>query len=103
MILLVFSPFIVDASMTLIRRMMNRERIWEAHKSHYYQRLVQMGHGHKITVLAEYVVMLLAGSSAMLALRIDLPIVTVAVLAGWACIYLIIALAIHRHESSSVE
>jgi UDP-N-acetylmuramyl pentapeptide phosphotransferase/UDP-N-acetylglucosamine-1-phosphate transferase len=101
--LLVFSPFVVDATVTLIRRIINRERIWEAHRSHYYQRLVQMGWGHKKTVLAEYAVMLLAGCSALAAQQIDLPVVTAVVLAGWGFIYLIIAVAIHRHESGGVE
>ena len=40
---LVFSPFIVDATYTLFRRLLRRERVWEAHKSHCYQRLVELG------------------------------------------------------------
>ena len=54
----VFSPFIVDATVTLLRRLVCGERIWEAHRSHYYQRLVLLGWGHRRTVLAEYVLML---------------------------------------------
>jgi UDP-N-acetylmuramyl pentapeptide phosphotransferase/UDP-N-acetylglucosamine-1-phosphate transferase len=101
--LLVFSPFVGDATVTLIRRVLNRERFWEAHRSHYYQRLVQMGWGHKKTVLAEYVVMLLAGCSALAAQQINLPVVTAIVLAGWSCIYLMIAVLVHRHESGGIE
>ena len=37
---LVFSPFIIDATLTLARRALRRERVWEAHFDHYYQRLV---------------------------------------------------------------
>jgi N-acetylglucosamine-6-phosphate deacetylase len=37
---LVFSPFIVDATVTLLTRMVKRERFWLAHKTHFYQRLV---------------------------------------------------------------
>lgn len=40
---LVFSPFVVDASITLVRRALRREQLWQAHRSHYYQRLVRMG------------------------------------------------------------
>ena len=97
--LLVFSPFIVDATVTLIRRMLKRERIWEAHRSHYYQRLVQMGWGHKRTVLAEYIVMALAGASALLALQLNQPMLTAVVLAVWIVIYLLIALWVHHYES----
>jgi UDP-N-acetylmuramyl pentapeptide phosphotransferase/UDP-N-acetylglucosamine-1-phosphate transferase len=101
--LLVFSPFVVDATVTLIRRALNRDRIWEAHRSHYYQRLVQLGWGHKKTVLAEYVLMLLAGCSALVVLQIDLPVVTALVLIGWSCIYLMVALLVQHYESDAVE
>ena len=32
-----------DASLTLARRLLNRERIWEAHRSHFYQRATDNG------------------------------------------------------------
>ncbi len=38
-----FSPFILDASATLLRRILRREPFWKAHRSHYYQRLVLAG------------------------------------------------------------
>jgi UDP-N-acetylmuramyl pentapeptide phosphotransferase/UDP-N-acetylglucosamine-1-phosphate transferase len=66
----VFSPFIVDATVTLLRRLMRGERVWEAHRSHYYQRLVLLGWGHRRTVLAEYVLMLACAGSAMLAVHL---------------------------------
>ena len=43
---LVFLPFWGDATVTLSRRALHRERIWQAHNSHYYQRLVRLGAGH---------------------------------------------------------
>jgi UDP-N-acetylmuramyl pentapeptide phosphotransferase/UDP-N-acetylglucosamine-1-phosphate transferase len=65
----VFSPFIIDATLTLLKRAGARERIWEAHKKHYYQRLVRMGWGHRRTALAEYALMLACGTTALWALR----------------------------------
>lgn len=62
---LVFSPFVLDASVTLAKRMLTGKKIWQAHREHYYQRLVQMGWGHRRTALGEYVLMVLAGSSAI--------------------------------------
>ncbi len=59
--IMLFSPFIVDATVTLIRRAVRGERIWEAHRTHYYQRLVLLGWGHRRTVLTEYGVMILCG------------------------------------------
>lgn len=67
--LLVFSPFVVDASMTLMRRMLRRERFWQAHRDHYYQRLVRMGWPHWRLALAEYTLMAACSSSALVLLR----------------------------------
>ncbi|MCW5603806.1 MAG: glycosyl transferase [Burkholderiales bacterium] len=66
--LLVFSPFIVDASVTLARRLLRRERVWQAHRDHYYQRLVQLGWGHRKTALAEYALMFACGVAALFGL-----------------------------------
>ena len=83
---LVFSPFIVDASVTLMRRAMRRERVWQAHRDHYYQRLVRMGWGHRRTALAEYGVMLAAGGSALILMRVAAPYQWVGI-AALAAIY----------------
>jgi UDP-N-acetylmuramyl pentapeptide phosphotransferase/UDP-N-acetylglucosamine-1-phosphate transferase len=64
--IMIFSPFIVDATVTLVRRALRRKKIWEAHREHYYQRLVLSGWSHRRTVLAEYGVMMLCGALAVL-------------------------------------
>lgn len=84
---LVFSPFVVDATVTLLRRFIRGEKVWEAHKTHYYQRLVQLGWGHRKTVLVEYVLMLGCGLTALLAVKAD-AVVQWAVILTWAGIYL---------------
>jgi Fuc2NAc and GlcNAc transferase len=38
--------FLTDASYTLLRRALTRERVWEAHRSHLYQQWVQSGMSH---------------------------------------------------------
>ena len=53
----VFSPFIVDASVTLVRRALRGEKVWQAHRSHYYQRLVMLGWSHRQLARTEYVLM----------------------------------------------
>lgn len=55
---LVFSPFIVDATWTVVRRSLGGRRPWQAHREHFYQRLVQLGWGHGRTVLWGYALML---------------------------------------------
>lgn len=68
--LLVFAPFILDATVTLLRRTLRGERVWEAHRTHYYQRLVQMGLGHRRTALLAYALMAGSGVGAVLALSV---------------------------------
>jgi UDP-GlcNAc:undecaprenyl-phosphate GlcNAc-1-phosphate transferase len=65
--LLVFAPFIFDATVTLLRRLARGEPVWRAHREHYYQRAVRMGAGHRATALAAYVLMLACGSAALYA------------------------------------
>lgn len=67
--LLVFSPFVVDATVTLAKRTARGAKITEAHREHYYQRLIQMGYGHGDTAALEYVLMLGAGASAIWAVN----------------------------------
>src|SRR5258706_416842 len=63
--LLVFAPFIGDATVTLIRRLVRGERVWQAHREHYYQRMVRMGLGHAGTAIVAYAAMLLCALSAL--------------------------------------
>lgn len=94
---LIFSPFIADATVTLFRRAFNRERIWQAHRDHYYQKLVRLGWGHRKTVIAEYLLMLTVGASALVAIRIE-PAGHWIVLTFWVIAYGALIFSIHRLE-----
>ncbi|HEY8119225.1 MAG TPA: hypothetical protein VIE91_08315 [Methylophilaceae bacterium] len=95
---LVFFPFIVDASVTLIRRLLRGEKIWQAHRSHYYQRLVLIGWGHRKVALCEYVLM--AGVSLSAISILNKPMWLVAtVLATWVLLYAILMYAIDKRWS----
>lgn len=91
--LLIFSPYIVDATVTLISRLIRLEKVWKAHKSHYYQRLVERGWGHRKTVLLEYLLMLLCSVSALFAVGMAAPGLWV-VLVVWGLLYLIMFVVI---------
>jgi UDP-N-acetylmuramyl pentapeptide phosphotransferase/UDP-N-acetylglucosamine-1-phosphate transferase len=67
MSLLVFSPFVVDASWTLIRRACKGRIPWQAHREHFYQRLVRSGWSHRRTTLWSYILMLKCAALAVLA------------------------------------
>ena len=44
--------YLMDATITLLRRAAKRERIWQAHRSHYYQQAIQRGLSHSAVSLA---------------------------------------------------
>lgn len=48
---LALAPFLLDGTFTIVRRMLNRERFWTAHRSHLYQRAVQAGLSHRSVLL----------------------------------------------------
>jgi FlaA1/EpsC-like NDP-sugar epimerase/UDP-N-acetylmuramyl pentapeptide phosphotransferase/UDP-N-acetylglucosamine-1-phosphate transferase len=84
--LVVFGPFTVDASVTLARRMVRGERVWEAHRSHYYQRLILSGWTHRRAALWEYGLMLLSAAVAIAALRVS-NVVAISLLSALAMVY----------------
>jgi UDP-N-acetylmuramyl pentapeptide phosphotransferase/UDP-N-acetylglucosamine-1-phosphate transferase len=97
---LAFAPFVVDASVTLARRVLRGEKFWRPHRSHYYQRLVQLGWGHRRTALAEYTLMAACGLAALAAAHAA-PAYQAVALAGAALVYLVLAAAIDRAWKAS--
>jgi len=69
---MVFSPFITDATVTLLRRLARGEKFWQAHREHYYQRMVRLGFGHARTGMIWYAVMLVGVAVALLALGLTM-------------------------------
>lgn len=63
--LLVFSPFIADATVTLVKRALRGAKVTEAHREHYYQRAIQLGYGHRRVALAAYGLMIVTGGVAV--------------------------------------
>jgi UDP-N-acetylmuramyl pentapeptide phosphotransferase/UDP-N-acetylglucosamine-1-phosphate transferase len=101
--LLVFSPFIVDASVTLARRALRGEKIWQAHRSHYYQRVVLLGATHRQLALGAYALMLVMAALAFVLRASTWHVAWVLILS--AVIYLTLFLVIDfrwrrlRHEA----
>ena len=79
--LLVFAPFIGDATLTLAKRAARGEWVWQAHREHYYQKLVRMGFGHRGTALICYAAMLGCAGVA-LAARVADPVLQAAAFGG---------------------
>jgi UDP-N-acetylmuramyl pentapeptide phosphotransferase/UDP-N-acetylglucosamine-1-phosphate transferase len=56
--LLIFAPFLLDATFTIARRALSGEKFWTAHRSHLYQRLA-LRVGARRTLLAFTAIMIL--------------------------------------------
>jgi UDP-N-acetylmuramyl pentapeptide phosphotransferase/UDP-N-acetylglucosamine-1-phosphate transferase len=69
---LIFTPFLLDTGLTLARRIFRRERFFSAHRSHYYQRLVNLGWSHAATSLLWFGLAVLS-SGAALAVELGSP------------------------------
>lgn len=63
--LLAYGPFVGDATITLLKRLLRGDRVWRPHRDHYYQRLVRMGAGHGRTAVVAYVLMILCAGAAL--------------------------------------
>jgi UDP-GlcNAc:undecaprenyl-phosphate GlcNAc-1-phosphate transferase len=93
--LLVFSPFIADATVTVALRIWRRERFWRAHRGHFYQRLVLAGWTPRRLAASSYALMIAAAASALAALAAS-PETQFGIILGWAAIYALIFVAIER-------
>jgi UDP-N-acetylmuramyl pentapeptide phosphotransferase/UDP-N-acetylglucosamine-1-phosphate transferase len=94
---LAFSPFILDATWTLLSRLSRGERIWQAHRSHHYQRMVLTGWSHRKTVLWSYVLMAACGATAVASGGMTVRDQWL-LLAAWAILYLLIDVKIRLAE-----
>jgi UDP-N-acetylmuramyl pentapeptide phosphotransferase/UDP-N-acetylglucosamine-1-phosphate transferase len=102
MAMLLFSPFIIDATVTLLRRILYREKFWQPHKTHYYQRLVQLGWGHRRTVLWEYKLMAACSLSTITAS--ELPVYAQwLMLLIWVTIYMGLMYLVTQLEKHRVK
>ena len=61
----IFSPFLLDATTTLLRRLSRRERVWQPHRQHWYQRLVLAGWSHRQVLQLYFPLMIACGASAI--------------------------------------
>ncbi|MDH4088419.1 MAG: glycosyltransferase family 4 protein [Nitrospira sp.] len=95
--IMIFSPFIADATATLLRRALLRKRIWEAHREHYYQRVVLSGWSHRRTVLAEYGIMILCGGLAV-AYHHSTDKGRLIILGVWAGMFVLLAMLVRALE-----
>lgn len=92
---LIFSPFIVDATVTLGYRTVTGQKIWLPHKTHFYQRIVQTGWGHRNTLFAECLLMFACSASAIIAMQLSSNAQMI-ILMCWLLIYGLLMLGMQR-------
>jgi len=92
--LLVFSPFIADATLTLFLRGVAGEKLWVAHREHTYQRMVREW-GHMRTALVWYGLMALAMGSAIAAVKWPNRW-QIGLLIGWVALYSVLYALVSR-------
>ena len=94
--LLVFLPFVADATLTLARRAWRGDRVFEGHRGHFYQRLHQLGAGHAGT-LAAYVAAMLGTAATALMCRDRAPAAGWWALAAWTAVVCMLFATIDYH------
>lgn len=88
---LVFGPFNADATITLLKRLVRREKVWRPHRDHYYQRIVRMGLGHRASALIGYAVMAFCAAAALMG-RGQPPLLQAAAFAAGTIVLAVMAL-----------
>jgi len=88
---LAFGPFIADATITLLKRLIKGEPVWRAHREHYYQRMVRMGLGHRRTALVGYGIMGACAGIALLG-RVQPPALQAAAFGAASAMLLVLAI-----------
>lgn len=62
---LIVAPFVFDTTYTLARRLIHRENVIEAHRTHLYQRLVTSGWSHASTTVIYLALAAASGGAAL--------------------------------------
>jgi UDP-N-acetylmuramyl pentapeptide phosphotransferase/UDP-N-acetylglucosamine-1-phosphate transferase len=100
--IMVFLPFIADATLTLTRRLARREPIWQAHRQHGYQKLIQLGWSHRKVAASAYGLMAVLGLAALVLDKIG-QITTLLGLTGAIGVLVILLSAIERRWTKKFQ
>ncbi len=89
-----FAPLLIDATLTLIGRILRGERFWEAHRSHIYQRLVSERSLSHLQVSALYSMATMSGCLLLTTVHLSPTLmrysVAFVILFTYICIYYIL-------------
>jgi UDP-N-acetylmuramyl pentapeptide phosphotransferase/UDP-N-acetylglucosamine-1-phosphate transferase len=63
--LLLYAPFVIDASVTLVLRAIRGARVWQPHREHWYQKILLAGWSHGGVLAVYYPLMIVSAASAI--------------------------------------
>ena len=72
--------YLMDATLTLLRRLSKGERVWQAHRTHFYQRATDNGFTVQQVVARVFVLNILLVALAVFCIHFNTPIVEIAAL-----------------------
>lgn len=95
-----YGVFLADATVTLFKRILRREKWWQAHRSHYYQHAVQSGWSHaQVSLAVLFINLVLAVLASALLAGILTRIVTVLLACAiLACTIILIELRCKKQQ-----
>ena len=105
-LVLPFSNFILDTTLTLFRRISRGEKWYMAHRSHYYQRMTDLGISHRNVTLIELLLVAggcLAAAGYLVVGPMGRTAVVLAVLAGAVACVLLVNREERRSEAARRE
>ncbi|SCA63991.1 Uncharacterized protein SCG7086_BM_00090 [Chlamydiales bacterium SCGC AG-110-P3] len=92
--ILLFSPFIIDATVTLTGRLFRLEKVWIGQRNHFYHQIL-LRLGHRRTVRGYYIVMLGCATTVVLTRNATSIIQWIAIIV-WITFYIGAMLAVKR-------
>jgi UDP-N-acetylmuramyl pentapeptide phosphotransferase/UDP-N-acetylglucosamine-1-phosphate transferase len=95
--------YLADATLTLVRRLVKGEKIWQAHRSHFYQRATERGFRVTQVVAHVFMVNVALAALACVTLAAPGPLNDAAALGGGAALVGWLLLAFARGKAASVH
>lgn len=94
-VIVVFTPFLFDTGLTIVRRLHARENVFAAHRSHLYQRLIISGASHRAVANFYYGATVVSGLTAVAYASADSSLQLLLIVSG-VCLLVAYAMAVRR-------
>ena len=92
--------YLADSSITLVRRVLNGEKVWRAHRSHFYQRATDRGFAVIDVVIRVFVVNIALAAFAILTVIVRSRIIDIAALTLGAVLVAGLLCALYRGRNT---